>query len=41
MVSTETEFAAAAPGRAPSHRGDPEAGAGAVAVRGGPVPYPK
>lgn len=41
MVSTEAELAAAAPGRAPRHRGDPEAGAGAVAVRGRPLPHPE
>lgn len=41
MVSTEVELAAAAPGRAPGHRGDPQAGARAIAVRGGALPHPE
>lgn len=39
MVSTEIELEAATPGRAPRHRGDPQAGAGALAVRGWIMPH--
>lgn len=41
MVSTEIELEAAASGRAPGHRGDPQAGARALAVRGRPLPHPE
>lgn len=39
VVSKEAEFEATAPGRAPRHRGDPETGAGTVAIRGRPLSY--
>lgn len=39
MVSTETELEAAAPGGAFGHGGDPQTGAGAVAICGGPLPH--
>lgn len=39
VVPTEIELTAAAPRRAPGHRGDPEAGPGVGAVRGRPLSH--